>query len=65
MEMKKQHLFVMVKDNGKGFDTTQKKENAFGLIGMKERVELLEGTMNIRSQIGVGTTIFIQIPLNM
>ncbi|WP_027409273.1 sensor histidine kinase [Anoxybacteroides tepidamans] len=63
MEITKQYLFLMIKDNGKGFDTTQKKENAFGLIGMKERVELLEGTMNIRSQMGVGTTIFIQIPL--
>lgn len=65
MEIKKEHLFVLVRDNGKGFDTTEKKEHAFGLIGMKERVDLLEGTMNIRSQIGVGTTIFIQIPLNM
>lgn len=65
MEIKKNLLFLLVKDNGKGFDATEKKENAFGLIGMKERVELLEGTMNIRSQLGVGTTIFIQIPLNV
>jgi two-component system sensor histidine kinase DegS len=64
MEIKNCRLFLMVKDNGKGFDITEKKENAFGLIGMKERVELLEGKMNIQSQIGVGTTIFIQIPLN-
>ncbi|OAT72415.1 sensor histidine kinase [Parageobacillus thermoglucosidasius] len=58
-------LLVMVKDNGKGFDTTVKKENAFGLMGMKERVDLLEGTLTIRSKIGAGTTIFIRIPLNI
>ncbi|MDE8564497.1 sensor histidine kinase [Anoxybacillus rupiensis] len=63
VEMKQQYLFLMIKDNGKGFDVKKKKENSFGLIGMKERVELLEGTMNIRSQMGVGTTVFIQIPL--
>jgi two-component system sensor histidine kinase DegS len=58
-------LLVMVKDDGKGFDTTVKKENAFGLIGMKERVELLEGTLTIRSKVGFGTTVFIRIPLNV
>ncbi|BDG45760.1 sensor histidine kinase [Parageobacillus sp. KH3-4] len=58
-------LLVVVKDNGKGFDTTVKKENAFGLMGMKERVDLLEGTLTIRSKIGAGTTIFIRIPLNI
>jgi two-component system, NarL family, sensor histidine kinase DegS len=63
MELNKNHLFVIIKDNGKGFDTSVKKENAFGLIGMKERVDLLEGTLEIRSQIGVGTTVSIQIPL--
>jgi two-component system, NarL family, sensor histidine kinase DegS len=65
MEMNNNQLLVMVKDNGKGFDTTVKKENAFGLIGMKERVELLQGTLTIRSKIGFGTTIFIRIPLNV
>jgi two-component system, NarL family, sensor histidine kinase DegS len=64
-EMNNNQLLVMVKDNGKGFDTTVKKENAFGLIGMKERVELLQGTLTIRSKIGFGTTIFIRIPLNV
>ncbi|RDE36301.1 histidine kinase [Parageobacillus thermoglucosidasius] len=64
-EMCSGQLLVMVKDDGKGFDTTVKKENAFGLMGMKERVDLLEGTLTIRSKIGVGTTIFIRIPLNI
>ncbi|MFC4182840.1 sensor histidine kinase [Saccharococcus thermophilus] len=65
VETNNNQLLVMVKDDGKGFDTTVKKENAFGLIGMKERVELLEGTLTIRSKVGFGTTVFIRIPLNV
>ncbi|MBA2874610.1 sensor histidine kinase [Thermaerobacillus caldiproteolyticus] len=65
IEMRDNQLFLMIKDNGKGFDITVKKENAFGLIGMKERVELLEGKMKIQSQIGIGTTVFIHIPFKV
>jgi two-component system, NarL family, sensor histidine kinase DegS len=65
IEMTNNHIFIIVKDNGKGFDTSVKKENAFGLIGMKERVDLLEGKLEIRSKIGAGTVVAIQIPLDL
>ncbi len=58
------YIFIVIKDNGKGFDTNVKKENTFGLIGMKERVDLLEGNLEIRSKIGAGTVVLIQIPLD-
>lgn len=64
MEVTCHHLLVSVKDDGKGFDPLVKKENAFGLIGMRERVELLGGTLDIRSKIGSGTTVFIRVPLD-
>ena len=31
---------VVVKDDGKGFDMSVQKEGSFGLMGMRERVEL-------------------------
>jgi two-component system sensor histidine kinase DegS len=65
IEMNNHYIFIIVKDNGKGFDTSVKKENAFGLIGMKERVDLLEGKLEIRSKIGAGTVVAIQIPLDL
>jgi two-component system, NarL family, sensor histidine kinase DegS len=65
IEMTNNHILVIIKDNGKGFDTNVKKENAFGLIGMKERVDLLEGKLEIHSKIGVGTIVAIQIPLDL
>ncbi|WP_349408647.1 sensor histidine kinase [Pseudalkalibacillus sp. SCS-8] len=59
-----QNLSILVRDNGIGFDSSQKKDQSFGLVGMKERVELLKGTMKIDTTPGKGTLIFIQIPLS-
>lgn len=63
VEFHKDNVILMIKDDGIGFDTNQKKENAFGLIGMQERVDVLEGTFNLRSEEKKGTTILIQIPI--
>lgn len=56
---------MVIKDDGKGFDMETKKEDSFGIIGMKERVEILDGEMDIRSGIGKGTTVVIKIPLSV
>ena len=56
-------LVLEIKDNGIGFKTTQKnKPNSYGLLGMKERVYLLEGALIIASQPGEGTTVKVEIP---
>ncbi|BAK17718.1 signal transduction histidine kinase [Solibacillus silvestris StLB046] len=54
---------VVVKDNGVGFDTESAREGSFGIIGMKERIDLLKGSLKISSSIGKGTTILMKIPL--
>lgn len=64
IEMEKHYLTVVVKDNGKGFDATAKKDKSFGLMGMRERVEMIDGTMDIHSVIDGGTTILIHVPCN-
>lgn len=56
-------LNVVVKDNGHGFDINEVKEKSFGLIGMRERIDLLKGDMRIKSAVGKGTTILFIIPL--
>ncbi|RLQ96809.1 sensor histidine kinase [Falsibacillus albus] len=63
LEIRKNHVLVVVKDNGKGFDLNEKKQGSFGLMGMKERVELLDGEISIDSKIGTGTVIVIQVPM--
>lgn len=57
-------LFVEIHDNGQGISLAdQQKRNSFGLIGMQERVILLGGKITIGGKPGVGTTIFIAVPL--
>lgn len=55
-------VMVMIKDDGIGFDSSIQKEGSFGLMGMRERVELLEGELTIDSHSGVGTLVCIQVP---
>lgn len=62
LEMNNKFLNVTVQDDGKGFNPEQKRDKSFGLIGMKERVEMLDGTLTINSRIGRGTTIHIHVP---
>ncbi|MBI2853810.1 MAG: HAMP domain-containing protein [Chloroflexi bacterium] len=59
-------VVVEVEDDGKGFDTSQaegKPIRTFGLQGMRERVSLLGGRLDVESQPGSGTRIFIWIPI--
>ncbi|WP_285767862.1 sensor histidine kinase [Peribacillus sp. SI8-4] len=65
LSISKEMVTVVVKDDGKGFDSSIQKEGSFGLVGMRERVELLEGEMTIDSQPGAGTLVFIQIPYQL
>jgi len=63
LEYQRDHLNVIVRDNGKGFDINQQKPSSFGLIGMKERVELLEGELSLDTKLGQGTMVSIQVPI--
>ncbi|MCT2537244.1 histidine kinase [Aquibacillus koreensis] len=64
LEVKPDNVMILIKDDGKGFDVSEKKDKSFGLLGMRERVEMLDGKLVIRSAIGEGTSIFIQVPIN-
>jgi signal transduction histidine kinase len=57
---------VTIADNGRGISNADliraQKENRLGLYGMRERVELLQGRLDIRQSPQGGTEIFIAIP---
>jgi PAS domain S-box-containing protein len=56
---------LVVEDTGDGFDLNQaRKSGGLGLIGMEERVRLVDGNFSIRSQPGLGTTVEVFIPIN-
>ena len=64
-KMKSDVCVIDIIDNGKGFFDEKNKvdERHFGLTLMNERVELLNGMINIDSVMGEGTKIHIEIPL--
>jgi len=62
------HVLAIVEDNGKGFDAefTMRAgdlHHQLGLVGMRERVLLVNGTLNVESAAGRGTTMYVRIPL--
>jgi len=62
---KNDNLILEIVDNGVGFDSNKvSRTDSYGLMGMKERVYLLEGELIIKSEIGKGTTIKVIIPQN-
>jgi signal transduction histidine kinase len=58
-------LVVVVEDDGRGFDKRKIPQNRFGVEGIVKRVELLGGTVDIRTAPGSGTTISVQLPLKL
>ena len=59
-------ICLRVKDNGKSFEAQRvmhsKRNTRLGLIGMRERLEMVGGTFSVESAPGQGTTIRAQIP---
>ena len=54
-------LSVVVRDDGRGFDTTERR-TGFGLLGMQERTELVDGVVTVESRPGAGTTVVATFP---
>lgn len=60
------NCIINIKDNGKGFsveDTLEQNEKHFGLSDMQDRVNILNGSIDIISECGQGTELKIEIPL--
>jgi two-component system sensor histidine kinase UhpB len=55
---------VRISDRGCGFDPGAHSEG-FGLVGMRERVALAGGRLELRSEAGEGTTIEATIPTRL
>lgn len=59
-------LRMEIRDNGKSFDATSvlsaRKNRRMGLLGMRERVEMIGGNFDLKASPGKGTHIRVQIP---
>src|SRR4051794_5479301 len=56
-------IVVVIEDDGTGFDPELVREDGFGLTGMRERMALLDGRLEIESAEGSGTTLVAEVPL--
>jgi signal transduction histidine kinase len=54
---------AIVEDDGEGFDPTDVRDGGIGLIGMRERIALLDGRLEIESSPSAGTTVVAEVPL--
>lgn len=65
-EFKPNELVLCVRDDGVGFNvskTIKEGKESFGLLGMKERAELIGGILDIHSKRNEGTTILLKLSI--
>lgn len=68
LERRNNHVTAIIEDDGNGFDVeavmqTPRPGDRLGLLGMQERVGLVDGTLIVESRSGGGTTVFVRIPV--
>ena len=66
---KDDRVFLEIHDNGKGFTvdhpTRAQSCQRLGLLGMKERVQMVDGTFSVESAPGKETTIRVEVPYQL
>jgi signal transduction histidine kinase len=60
---KNRAIKAVVEDDGQGFDLAGDRHEGFGLVGMRERLALLGGRLEVESSREAGTTVVAEVPL--
>ncbi len=68
LEVVGRHLQLIVEDDGKGFPVDDNGGGGqgtlrLGLLGIRERLALVDGTLEVESAPGLGTTLFVRVPI--
>ncbi|MBT9133514.1 MAG: Signal transduction histidine-protein kinase/phosphatase DegS [Firmicutes bacterium] len=66
IEFGKDALLISITDDGQGFavdEALTERGEHFGLLSMRERVQLLEGTCQIESAPGRGSSVMVRLPI--
>lgn len=62
LERRNQCLYLSVEDDGIGFDPGIPQVSQLGVLGIRERADMLGGRVVIESSPGKGTTVFLEVP---
>ena len=57
---------LIIEDNGVGFVSSETKSagsQRFGLVGIRERLDLIKGKLEVETYPGKGTTLLVHVPL--
>ena len=68
LDVREAHASLSVQDNGRGIDGGNamflaKNSGGIGLLGMRERLQLLDGRLEINSKKGIGTRVTAHLPM--
>ena len=64
LQRKNSAVVAVVEDDGSGFDPAGTRADALGIAGMRERVSLAGGRLQVESTPGAGTTVVAEVPLS-
>lgn len=67
LEHRDDRVVLIIEDNGRGFDHREcarrdHRDRGMGLVGMRERAALVNGTFELESKPGRGTCVFVGVP---
>jgi PAS domain S-box-containing protein len=62
LERRDNQMITIIEDNGVGFDSEAAGSGRLGLLGMRERAEMMGGSLVIESTLGANTTIYVEVP---
>ena len=54
-------MTAVIEDDGRGFSPDEPTDDGHGLLGIRERVALLDGRLSIESSPGAGTTLVAEV----
>ena len=54
---------AVIEDDGQGFDVDETRDGGLGLIGMRERIELIDGRLLVESSSSGGTSVVAEVPV--
>jgi two-component system, NarL family, sensor histidine kinase DevS len=54
---------AVIEDDGRGFEPGEPQDHGLGILGMQERIALLDGKLTVESSSRAGTTLAVEVPL--